>query len=121
MLGPREQIVDAENFVTSAEQAINQMRSKKSGATSDQNALTATVDACQRYSPYDELISIHYRFVRIDAKGFCGAKATIKLVKRLSVLVPDTANLNLQLCELHRLHDQVRLGPIAPEIATHRQ
>jgi hypothetical protein len=33
---------------------------------------------------------------------------TVALEKRLSVLVEDTANLNLQLCELQRLHDRVR-------------
>ena len=74
LFGPREQIVDAENFVTSAEQAINQMRSKKSGATGHQDALTTTVDACQRYSPSDELRPMHYKLMTIRRKYFVARK-----------------------------------------------
>jgi hypothetical protein len=62
LLGPREKIVNAENLVAVAEQAINQMRSEKSGAAGDQNALTATVDACQRYSPKVQRELAYYRF-----------------------------------------------------------
>jgi hypothetical protein len=38
---------------------------------------------------------------------------TVALDKRLSVLVEDTANLNLQLCELHSLHDRVRQAELS--------
>jgi hypothetical protein len=46
-----EQIISAQHFMAFGEQAINQMRSKKPGTTGDQDALTATVDACQICSP----------------------------------------------------------------------
>ena len=35
-------------------------------------------------------------------------RLTVVLEKRLSILVQDTANLNLQLRQLHRLQDRVR-------------
>ena len=40
-------------------------------------------------------------------------RLTVALEKRLSVLVQDAANLNLQLCDLHRLHDRLRRADLS--------
>jgi hypothetical protein len=43
--GAGEQVVDAQDFMSHLEQTIDQMRTQKSGAASDQNTFTTFIDA----------------------------------------------------------------------------
>ena len=73
LLGPGEKIVDANNLVAVAEQAINQMRAEKSGTAGDQDAFAAIIDMlpmfCSGYSvdflgyTRTELFLIFYTFL----------------------------------------------------------
>jgi hypothetical protein len=45
----REEIVDADDLMTLLDQSVDQMRTEKSGAAGDQNALT-TIAQLHRYS-----------------------------------------------------------------------
>jgi hypothetical protein len=57
-------------------------------------------------------VSITLKIVALIGWGFQMStyqqRLTVVLEKRLSILVQDTANLNLQLRQLHRLQDRVR-------------